>query len=235
MGREKSVGASRNYRPADLKKLFALSYNQCALAGCDERLADVAWPRVLAEVCHIYGLNPGSPRHVPGLSVEEANAYENLILLCRNCHQKVDYLHIEQYSAEVLFAIKAAHEERQSGEPWATVDELRSFVVSLALAQDLHLEPEVDPPSSRPAPEPTLPDRSVPPPLEHGEHVTGTVKWFNSEKGYGFLAVPGKEDVFVHYSSISGSGYKTLEEGQRVEFDVATGRRGMDAQNVRVM
>ena len=61
----------------------------------------------------------------------------------------------------------------------------------------------------------------------------GTVKWFNSEKGYGFIAREGGEDVFVHFSAIQVNGYKTLTEGERVEFDVAPGRKGEEAQNVR--
>jgi len=60
----------------------------------------------------------------------------------------------------------------------------------------------------------------------------GTVKWFNAEKGYGFIRQENGEDVFVHYSSISGDGFKSLEEGQRVEFDVAPGRKGPQATNV---
>lgn len=63
--------------------------------------------------------------------------------------------------------------------------------------------------------------------------VQGTVKWFNGEKGFGFLSVEGQEDVFVHFSSITGDGYKTLEEGQKVEFDIVDGERGPQAANVR--
>jgi len=59
------------------------------------------------------------------------------------------------------------------------------------------------------------------------------VKFFNSEKGFGFISREQGDDVFVHYSNIQGSGYKSLEEGQRVEFDVAPGRKGEEAQNVR--
>ena len=67
-------------------------------------------------------------------------------------------------------------------------------------------------------------------------HVpTGTVKWFNDEKGYGFISREQGDDVFVHFSNIQGTGYKTLDEGQRVEFDVAPGRKGEEAQNVRVI
>jgi CspA family cold shock protein len=61
----------------------------------------------------------------------------------------------------------------------------------------------------------------------------GTVKFFNAEKGYGFISRDQGEDVFVHFSQIQGDGYKTLEDGQRVEFDVAPGRKGEEAQNVR--
>ncbi len=60
----------------------------------------------------------------------------------------------------------------------------------------------------------------------------GTVKWFNNEKGYGFISRPGADDVFVHHSSIQSSGFKTLTEGDRIEFDVARGPKGLQAQNV---
>jgi CspA family cold shock protein len=65
--------------------------------------------------------------------------------------------------------------------------------------------------------------------------ATGTVKFFNSEKGFGFISREQGDDVFVHYSNIQGSGYKSLTEGQQVEFDVAPGRKGEEAQNVRVI
>ena len=61
----------------------------------------------------------------------------------------------------------------------------------------------------------------------------GTVKFFNAQKGFGFIAREGGDDVFVHFSAIQGTGYKTLEEGQRVEFDIGPGRKGDEAQNVR--
>jgi CspA family cold shock protein len=67
-------------------------------------------------------------------------------------------------------------------------------------------------------------------------HVAeGTVKWFNAEKGYGFIAVDGGQDVFVHYSSIAMDGYRSLDEGQRVEFEVAQGNKGPQADQVRVV
>ncbi|MCH6264912.1 cold-shock protein [Neobacillus citreus] len=61
----------------------------------------------------------------------------------------------------------------------------------------------------------------------------GKVKWFNGEKGFGFIERQGGEDVFVHFSAIQGEGYKTLEEGQAVTFDVEQGQRGPQASNVR--
>ncbi|MDI7741824.1 cold-shock protein [Lysinibacillus sp. NPDC048646] len=60
----------------------------------------------------------------------------------------------------------------------------------------------------------------------------GTVKWFNSEKGFGFIEVEGENDVFVHFSAIQGDGFKTLDEGQKVEFEVVDGNRGPQAANV---
>ncbi|MWC28901.1 cold shock domain-containing protein [Paenibacillus sp. MMS18-CY102] len=62
--------------------------------------------------------------------------------------------------------------------------------------------------------------------------MKGTVKWFNAEKGYGFIQVENGEDVFVHFSAITGDGFKTLEEGQAVEFDITDGNRGPQAANV---
>jgi cold shock protein len=64
----------------------------------------------------------------------------------------------------------------------------------------------------------------------------GTVKWFNADKGYGFIAVEGGgADVFVHYSAIEAGGYRSLEEGQTVEFDVTEGQKGPQAANVRLV
>ena len=60
----------------------------------------------------------------------------------------------------------------------------------------------------------------------------GTVRWFNAEKGFGFIEVEGGNDVFVHFSAIQGEGFKTLEEGQTVEFDIVEGDRGPQADNV---
>ncbi|MUV38758.1 Cold shock-like protein CspLB [Lentibacillus sp. JNUCC-1] len=61
---------------------------------------------------------------------------------------------------------------------------------------------------------------------------TGTVKWFNADKGFGFIEVEGGDDVFVHFSAIQGEGFKTLDEGQQVTFDIEEGNRGPQAANV---
>ncbi|SEN26529.1 cold-shock protein CspD [Lihuaxuella thermophila] len=62
--------------------------------------------------------------------------------------------------------------------------------------------------------------------------VTGTVKWFNAEKGFGFIEVSGSDDVFVHFTAIAGDGFKSLDEGQRVNFEIVRGNRGPQAANV---
>lgn len=63
----------------------------------------------------------------------------------------------------------------------------------------------------------------------------GTVKWFNSEKGFGFIEVEGGKDVFVHFSAIAGDGFKSLQEGQKVSFDIVEGQRGEQAANVVIL
>jgi len=65
--------------------------------------------------------------------------------------------------------------------------------------------------------------------------VQGTVKWFNADKGYGFIAVDGGKDVFVHYSAIMAEGYRSLEQGQRVEFEITQGQKGPQAEAVRTV
>jgi cold shock protein len=70
--------------------------------------------------------------------------------------------------------------------------------------------------------------------IQEVKMAQGTVKWFNGDKGYGFIAVEGGPDVFVHFSAITGGGYRSLEEGQKVEFDITQGQKGPQAENVRV-
>lgn len=65
--------------------------------------------------------------------------------------------------------------------------------------------------------------------------MRGTVKWFSDEKGFGFIQQDGGEDVFVHHTGIAGSGYKSVSEGQVVEFETVNGPKGLQAQNVRVV
>ncbi|HEX2698019.1 MAG TPA: cold-shock protein [Anaerolineales bacterium] len=67
------------------------------------------------------------------------------------------------------------------------------------------------------------------------ERVVGTVKWFNGAKGYGFLAREGGPDVFVHFSAIQGDGFRNLEEGQKVEFTIENGPKGLQAAEVKVI
>jgi CspA family cold shock protein len=67
------------------------------------------------------------------------------------------------------------------------------------------------------------------------EREQGTVKWFNGSKGYGFIAREEGEDIFVHFNAIVGDGYRNLEEGQRVEFSVVQGQKGLQAENVSVI
>lgn len=65
--------------------------------------------------------------------------------------------------------------------------------------------------------------------------MNGSVKWFNAQKGFGFIETENGQDVFVHYSAINGSGYRTLEEGTEVEFEVEEGPKGLAAREVRVV
>jgi CspA family cold shock protein len=70
---------------------------------------------------------------------------------------------------------------------------------------------------------------------EMNERVTGTVKWFNASKGYGFIERQGGPDVFVHFSAIQADGFRSLQEGQRVEFSIENGPKGLQAANVVIV
>ena len=65
--------------------------------------------------------------------------------------------------------------------------------------------------------------------------MTGRVKWFNDQKGFGFIEVAGSQDVFVHHSAIQGEGFKSLKEGDEVEFEVTKGPKGLQASNLRII
>ena len=67
------------------------------------------------------------------------------------------------------------------------------------------------------------------------ERTQGTVKWFNAEKGYGFISQENGDDVFVHYSEIEGSGYRSLDEGAKVEFEITQGKKGFQASGVKLL
>lgn len=67
------------------------------------------------------------------------------------------------------------------------------------------------------------------------ERIQGEVKWFNAEKGYGFIKLEAGADIFVHYSAITGNGYRSLTEGDKVEFEIIDGRKGKQASNVTVV
>jgi CspA family cold shock protein len=73
-------------------------------------------------------------------------------------------------------------------------------------------------------------------PADRGTHVKqGTVKWFNDAKGFGFITVEGGEDVFVHHTAIAAEGFRSLAEGQRVQFEVVKGPKGLQAANVKAL
>ena len=106
-------------------------------------------------------------------------------------------------------------------------------VVELRAYDRFATEAELDSVSPQSAEGPPLAPSA--PPKGAPTVASGTVKWFNNEKGYGFIAREGEPDVFVHFSAIEGTGYRSLEEGQRVEFDVGPGKKGPEAKTVRVV
>lgn len=132
------MAGSRYYSDTVLKKLFALSRNRCAFPSCEELLSKPEWPKVLAKVCHICGLNAGSARHDRQMTDGERNDYPNLILLCPNHHELIDELEPERWSVDDLCDMKAAHESHRPGDhAWCPVEVAQQFVLKLALAQEL--------------------------------------------------------------------------------------------------
>lgn len=128
------MGARRSYSDSVLKKLFALSRNRCAFPYCEELLSKPEWPKVLAKVCHICGLNEGSARFDPHMPVDERNDYPNLILLCPNHHELIDELEPERWNVDDLLDMKAAHEGHRPGDrEWCTDEAATTFVAKLAV------------------------------------------------------------------------------------------------------
>jgi hypothetical protein len=116
-GRRPSIGT--------IKALFAMSGNRCGYLGCEERLSDPRWPETRGEIAFIEGVTPGAPRYNPNQTVAERFGFSNLILLCPNHHRLIDYLEPERHTAEVLQAMKNAHEfHSQDNFSWAPDEEL---------------------------------------------------------------------------------------------------------------
>ena len=126
---------SRSYTHTTLKRLFALSCNACSFDRCEQKLADLEWDHVMAEISHIRGLNPGSARYDASLSASEANSFENLIILCPNHHKQIDVLEPLRYSAEDLEGMKERHLQKCSN-PWTNDEALDTFAERLLLSLD---------------------------------------------------------------------------------------------------
>jgi molybdopterin synthase sulfur carrier subunit len=103
---------------------------------------------------------------------------------------------------------------------------LRRFVNIYVAEEDVRFAEGLDTPT------PDGTQVSIIPAVAGGAPVQGVVKWFNSDKGYGFIEVEGEDDVFVHWSKIKSDGYKTLDDGQAVEFEVVDGPKGREADEV---
>ncbi len=138
IGWQTSTVATRTYSITDVKTLFAHSRNVCAMPGCEERLTDPAWAGVNAEIAHIRGLNPGSPRYEPDMTDAERNGYDNLLLLCANHHKLIDKLEPDAYPAADLQRIKADHEDRsKDAAQWWRDDNELLRVARLLLSSEM--------------------------------------------------------------------------------------------------
>ena len=109
-------------RMSTIKRLFAVSGNQCAFPGCPQSLVDTNTGKVTGKICHIKARSPRWPRYDPSQTNEERHAFENLLLMCQRHHDIIDF-DVETYTVEKLQEIKQQHEAQSSGEPTIT-DEL---------------------------------------------------------------------------------------------------------------
>lgn len=156
---------SRYLSPPVLKKLFALSHNECGFPRCEERLSRPEWEQVLAEVCHIAGLSPGSAQYLPDMDPAQRNSYENLLLPCPNHHHLIDVLEPNKYTISDLLDMKKGHEERRAGDdklPSNDPDQQDALVIKLVATHGLVLlapgqEPRELIRSGTPMPESVLP------------------------------------------------------------------------------
>jgi hypothetical protein len=128
-----------------VKALFALSGNTCAYDGCEVKLADPAWTGVNADIAHICGERPGSPRFDPTMTDDERDDFDNLILLCPNHHRLIDALEPAIYTVEMLREMKHRHESR-SQRRWAPDEELFRLATYALRPPAIDARPEVYPP-----------------------------------------------------------------------------------------
>ncbi len=140
-----------------VKTLFATSGNTCALDGCDQQLTDPAWQQVQADIAHIHGETPMAARHDPSMSPAERRAFENLMLLCPNCHRTIDSLRPDDFPVGRLVEMKQRHEERYEGT-WASDELLDQFSLLLLISTFEEAEP---PPSAAPPPRPEVQKRQA--------------------------------------------------------------------------
>lgn len=135
--------------------------------------------------------------------------------------------------------MRPAAGRRIHGSPGPALDDLFSNRCSHDVLDEVVITTRGDPAEGGAGPTRVAIPRVAPGSTEKGTRhnmAQGTVKWFNAEKGYGFIAPEdGSADLFVHYSSIEGTGFKSLEENQRVEFEVGEGQKGPQAQEVRAI